>query len=216
MSESPANSPAPRRGGLQLSRRSWLIVVAAFAAGLLLFLLLWLDHRNDNDFYRADAPVAGPSGQVFEPLPVPMPAGEAGNAPTQDEGDRAPGTVGIDETRPVAPPQPRAPAAPPSAPMAPAAPAQATSDPVLQGKPSAPYPIAALRNGESGTVMLRVTVGADGVPYGIAVARSSGSRTLDRAAMGAVKSWRFSPAMRGGQPVPATVQIPVAYNLGER
>ena len=59
-------------------------------------------------------------------------------------------------------------------------------------------------------------VGPDGVPYGIAVARGSGSRVLDRAAMSAVKSWRFKPAMRGGQPVPATVQIPVAYNLGDR
>ena len=216
MSESPANTPAPRRVGLRLSRRSWLIVAVAFAAGLLLFLLLWLDHRNDDDFYRADAPVAGPSGQVFEPLPVPMPADEAGNAPASDE-DRAPGTVGIDETRPATPPPaPRAPAASPSAPTAPVASAQANSDPVLQGKPAAPYPIAALRNGESGTVMLRVTVGPDGVPYGIAVARSSGSRILDRAAMGAVKSWRFNPAMRNGQPVPATVQIPVSYNLGDR
>ena len=84
------------------------------------------------------------------------------------------------------------------------------------GRPSAPYPVAALRNGESGTVMLRITVGPDGVPSGIALARSSGSRTLDRAAMGAVKSWRFTPAMRNGQPVSATVQVPVAYNLGER
>lgn len=217
MPETPANPPAPRRAGPRLSRRTGMIVAVAFAAGLLLFLLLWLDHRDDNDFYRADAPVAGPSGQVFEPLPVPMPADETGNAPARDDGDRAPGTVGIDESRPTAPPlPPRAPAAPPSPPVAPAASAQATSDPVLQGKPSAPYPIAALRNGESGTVMLRVTVGADGVPYGIAVARSSGSRTLDRAAMGAVKSWRFSPGMRDGQPVPATVQIPVSYNLGDR
>ena len=209
MSETPSNSPPPR---LRLSRRNWLIIAAAFAIGLLLFLLLWAGHRDDNDFYRADAPVAGPSGQVFEPLPVPMPADEAGNAPASDDEDRAPGMVGIDETRPATP----APVAPPSAPTTPIAPAQANSDPVLQGKPAAPYPVAALRNGESGTVMLRVTVGADGVPYGIAVARSSGSRTLDRAAMGAVKSWRFNPAMRNGQPVPASVQIPVSYNLGDR
>ncbi|GAA5008474.1 energy transducer TonB [Pseudoluteimonas lycopersici] len=216
MSETPSNSPPPR-AGLRLSRRNLLIIAAAFGIGLLLFLLLWAGHRNDNDFYRADAPVAGPSGQVFEPLPVPMPADEAGNAPASDDEDRAPGMVGIDETRPATPaPAPRAPVAPPSAPTTPIAPAQANSDPVLQGKPAAPYPVAALRNGESGTVMLRVTVGADGVPYGIAVARSSGSRTLDRAAMGAVKSWRFNPAMHNGQPVPASVQIPVSYNLGDR
>ena len=62
MPETPANAPAPRRPGLRLSRRNWLIVAVAFAAGLLLFLLLWLDHRDQNDFFRADAPVSGASG----------------------------------------------------------------------------------------------------------------------------------------------------------
>lgn len=212
MPETPANSPAPSR----LSRRSWIIAAAAFAIGLLLFLLLWAGHRDENDFFRADAPVSGPTGQVFEPLPVPMPADEAANAPA-DEGDRAPGMVGIDETRPTpAAPPSVSPPPPPSAPPAPPAPTAATTDPVPIGKPSAPYPVDALRDGESGTVMLRVTIGADGVPYGIALARSSGSRSLDRAAMGAVRSWRFQPAMRNGQAVPASVQIPVSYNLGER
>jgi outer membrane biosynthesis protein TonB len=31
-----------------------------------------------------------------------------------------------------------------------------------------------------------------------------------------VRTWRFKPAMRGGQPVATTVQIPVSYNLGDR
>ena len=212
MAEIPANPPAPSRMGLRRSRRNWLIVATAFAIGLLLFLLLWLDHRSDDEFYRAAAPVAGPGGQVFEPLPVPMQAGEEA---TSTQGDRASGTVGIDETRPAAPPPPaRAPAPPPT--PAPAPVQVATSDPELLGKPSAPYPIRALRDRESGTVMLRVTVAPDGTPSEIGLARSSGSRLLDRAAMGAVKSWRFSPAMRNGQPVAATVQIPVAYKLDER
>ena len=217
MPETPANAPDPRRVGLQFSRRNWLIVAAAFGIGLLLFLLLWLDHRNHDDFYRADAPVSGPSGQVFEPLPVPMPADADSGASTPGQGESAPGMVGIDETRPATPP------APPTAPDAsmpvaasPAAPRQSLSQPRLLGKPSAPYPPQAYRDGESGTVMLRVTIGPDGVPGGIALAHSSGSRALDRAAMGAVRSWRFTPAMRDGQPVAATVQIPVAYNLDER
>ena len=82
--------------------------------------------------------------------------------------------------------------------------------------PKPAYPREALRDGLQGTVMLRVVVGADGVPGDVDVARSSGSRILDRAAMGAVKSWRFKPAMRNGQAEAATVQIPVAYNLDER
>jgi protein TonB len=217
MSETPSNSPVPR-AGLRLSRRNWIVIAAAFGIGLLLFLLLWAGHRNDNDFYRANGPAQGPSGQVFEPLPVPMPADEAGNAPAADDEDRAPGMVGIDETRPAAPP-PTAPVAP--APATPATPPEsgpglADSVPMPIGKPSAPYPVEALRNGDTGTVLLRVTVGPDGVPSGIALAKSSRSRALDRAAMSAVRSWRFRPAMSNGQPVAATVQIPVSYNLGDR
>jgi protein TonB len=213
MPETPASPPAPR-AGLRLSRRSWTMIAIAFGIGLLLFLLLWAGGRNDNDFYRANGPAEGPAGQVFEPLPVPMPADEAANAPPDDE-DHAPGMVGIDETRPAVP-APAAPAAPSPAPAAPSAPSMANSDPVPIGKPSAPYPVDALRNGESGTVVLRITVGPDGVPYGIELAQSSHSRSLDRAAMSAVRNWRFKPAMRNGQPAPATVQIPVSYNLGDR
>jgi len=217
MSETPSNSPPPS-AKLRLSRRNWIVVAAAFGIGLLLFLLLWAGHRDDNDFYRANGPAGGPGGQVFEPLPVPMPADEAGNAtPASDAEDRAPGMVGIDETRPAPPPAAHVTPAPaPAAPVAPSAPVQATSDPVPIGKPSAPYPVEALRNGESGTVLLRVTVGPDGVPNAIALAKSSRSRTLDRAAMSAVRRWRFHPAMSNGQPVSATVQIPVSYNLGDR
>lgn len=216
MPETPAIPPSPApRAGLRLSRRNWAIIAAAFAIGLLLFLWLWASRRGDNDFYRADAPVAGPEGQVFEPLPVPMPGDEAGNAtPGRDES--APGMVGIDQTRPAPPPAAPAPLPPTAAPAAPVANSQANSDPVPIGKPSAPYPVEALRNGEQGTVLLSITVGADGVPYGIALARSSRSRSLDRAAMSAVRSWRFRPAMRNGQAVPATVQIPVSYRLGDR
>lgn len=218
MSETPSNSPV-QRAWPRLSRRNWVVIAAAFGIGLLLFLLLWARHRNDNDFFRADAPVASPTGQVFEPLPVPMASGEADNAPaSEEEEDRAPGMVGIDESRPNPPPAgpAGAPSPPPVAPVAPPAPMQATSNPVPIGKPSAPYPVEALRNGDSGTVLLRVTIGPDGVPYGIALAKSSRSRALDRAAMSAVRTWRFKPAMRNGQPVSATVQIPVSYNLGDR
>lgn len=216
MSETPANPPAARAKP-RFSRRNWIMVAIAFGVGLLLFLLLWLGHRNANDFYRASGPAQGAAGQVFEPLPVPMPADEAVDTPAADEEDRAPGTVGIDETRPApAAPPVAAPLPPPVAPTAPTAAMEATTDPVPLGRPAAPYPADALRNGESGTVLLRVTVGTDGVPYGIALARSSRSRSLDRAAMAAVRTWRFRPATSNGQPVPATVQIPVSYSLGDR
>ena len=45
--------------------------------------------------------------------------------------------------------------------------------------------------------------------------RASGSRDLDRAAMQAVRRWRFEPAMAGGQPTVGQVIVPIDFNLGD-
>ena len=84
-------------------------------------------------------------------------------------------------------------------------------DPTPLSAPAPRYPVDALRNGESGTVLLHVEVGADGVPTDVQVAKSSHSRSLDRAASEAVRQWRFHPAQRNGQPVAGSVQVPVAF-----
>ncbi|MGO4781674.1 energy transducer TonB [Lysobacter sp. 2RAB21] len=44
------------------------------------------------------------------------------------------------------------------------------------------------------------------------VAETSGSRMLDRAAVNAVRSWRFRPAMRGGWPAADVVMVPITFN----
>ncbi len=75
------------------------------------------------------------------------------------------------------------------------------------------YPRDALRRGEHGIVLLRVQVGADGVPKQIGIARSSGSSQLDRAAIEALRQWRFRPMQVDGVDVPATGLVPVAFNL---
>jgi len=71
------------------------------------------------------------------------------------------------------------------------------SSKVLFAKPPA-YPIDARRSHEQGTVKLLVLVGTDGTVKDIKVAGSSGSDRLDRAALNAVKRWRWSPTMSGG------------------
>jgi len=86
------------------------------------------------------------------------------------------------------------------------------SPPVPVSSPAPAYPRAALRRGESGEALLRVHVGTDGVPFAVDLVRSSGSRLLDRAATDAVRRWRFNPAMSGGRPVAAPVQVPIAFN----
>ncbi|MGO4780502.1 energy transducer TonB, partial [Lysobacter sp. 2RAB21] len=83
--------------------------------------------------------------------------------------------------------------------------------PIASRSPEPRYPVTALRRGEGGTVVLRVNVGADGVPDDIAVARRSGSRDLDRAAMLAMRDWRFKPATRNGREVASVVEQPVEF-----
>ena len=75
------------------------------------------------------------------------------------------------------------------------------------------YPGAALRGREEGTVMVEVAVGTDGAPTDVSIARRSGSRELDRAALQAVRGWTFEPAIRNGEAVASTVQVPVDFRL---
>jgi protein TonB len=63
-------------------------------------------------------------------------------------------------------------------------------------------------------VRVRVTVATDGSVDRMELAESSGNRHLDRAAMEAVRRWRFQPAVRGGQAVAADVVVPIVFNPG--
>lgn len=82
---------------------------------------------------------------------------------------------------------------------------------LLAGNPSPQYPAAALRAGIGGTVMVRAELDANGQPVDVDVIRRSGNRDLDRAAVQAVRKWRFEPAMRNGRGVASTVQVPVDF-----
>lgn len=75
------------------------------------------------------------------------------------------------------------------------------------------YPIAARRNGEQGTVTLRVLVDREGLPASVAIEKTSGFAPLDNAAREAVRAWRFVPARRGSQAVEAWVLVPVVFRL---
>lgn len=75
------------------------------------------------------------------------------------------------------------------------------------------YPPSALRRGEQGNVMLRVDVSAAGMPTDVDLAQSSGYRSLDTAALAAVRQWRFNPATQAGTPVAAIAKVPVQFRL---
>jgi len=60
------------------------------------------------------------------------------------------------------------------------------------------YPVRAARNGDTGTVTLALLVGTDGRVQDARIQSSSGSRDLDRAAINALSTCTFQPAMHGG------------------
>ena len=63
------------------------------------------------------------------------------------------------------------------------------------------YPPEAAQRGEQGTVVLRVTIGADGSVRRVDIARSSGWAILDRTARDRIATWHFHPATRDGKSV---------------
>ncbi|WP_018868059.1 energy transducer TonB [Thioalkalivibrio sp. ALJ10] len=79
--------------------------------------------------------------------------------------------------------------------------------------PPPDYPRISQRRREEGTVMLRVTVSAEGEPVRWEVEESSGYDRLDEAALSAVERWRFEPARRGGRAVEAEVVVPMEFQL---
>lgn len=80
--------------------------------------------------------------------------------------------------------------------------------------PPPTYPRAAQTGRREGQVMLRVTVGTDGLPTAVEIERSSGHRDLDAAARAQVlKHWRFRPAMKDGQAIPAIGMVPINFQL---
>ena len=84
---------------------------------------------------------------------------------------------------------------------------------IALGNRSPAYPYAARRIGVEGRVVIGVAVGRDGFVANAAIAESSGHRLLDRAALEAVRDWRFIPAKRAGQPVASTIAVPIVFRL---
>lgn len=205
----------------RLPRHALRILGIAFGLGVLLAIIVIVAGR-DEGFYRPP-PEQETATTQEDGLPTPLAAGEDGAS-------------GMEEPRPVdedeqptlveTPPLPPAVAETPVAPVAtaPAAtPSQVPSrvglapgdTPVpLPGQSPPPvYPPAPLRSGIGGTVMVRAEVDAHGTPVRVSVESSSRNRDLDRAAQEAVRKWRFQPAQRDGQPVAASIVIPVDFKL---
>jgi protein TonB len=79
--------------------------------------------------------------------------------------------------------------------------------------PEPEYPFQSRRLREQGLVKLRVHVTAEGRADEVTLHLSSGYDRLDRAALDAVRRWRFRPARRAGTPVAGWVVVPVRFEL---
>lgn len=75
------------------------------------------------------------------------------------------------------------------------------------------YPRLAVRRGYEGTVLLRVHILHDGRVEAVEIEEGSGHQILDRAARKAVRTWRFTPARRGGRSVASWALVPITFKL---
>ena len=82
----------------------------------------------------------------------------------------------------------------------------------LKNKPPL-YPMIARRRGHEGTTVLKVEVLSSGVCGQIEIMKSSGHSMLDKAALKAVKRWKFKPARRGNMSVTFWAEIPIKFDL---
>ena len=75
------------------------------------------------------------------------------------------------------------------------------------------YPRWAVRQGWEGEVVLAIEILENGKVGAAVVMQSAGYAILDKAALNAVKGWKFQPATLNGKAFRACVQIPVNFQL---
>jgi protein TonB len=164
-----------------------------------------------------DPPRAAPSEPV--PVPAPTPAASPSRSVLGPSVAAVPDADASTFTLPATPtPPPAARPAPPSAgpPAVAAVPPGSVSQRAIprggyQYRPT--YPASARNLGIQGTTLLHVLVADDGRVAEVVVKQSAGHADLDRAAIDAVRRWRFEPARRGTEPVEMWVQLPFEFKL---
>ncbi|EPY01825.1 energy transducer TonB [Magnetospirillum fulvum] len=158
---------------------------------------------------------------VSRPVPAPVPAPSAApvsaaptaeaTSATGESGSGGPGPSGPGEGKASAS-EGGAPAGDPNAHGSGGRSDDRQAEPLDAPPPS--YPLSARRRGLEGRVQLRIAIDANGRVETVDVAASSGSETLDDAAVEAVRRWRFRPERRGGETRAATIVVPIRFQLG--
>ena len=152
----------------------------------------------------ASAPAAGAAPQSQAPAQAQPAAQREARQPAEGQSD--PDAPAQRQARQPAP-EP-APAAPAPAPAS-AAPKPAPLTLRAISTPSPAYPTNALREGRSGEVVVEFTVNPDGSVSNPRVVRADPPRTFDRAALNAVRRWRFQPVAE-----PTTTRRTIGFKPG--
>ncbi len=85
----------------------------------------------------------------------------------------------------------------------------------VSNNPKPKYPYIARRRGLEGELILNVEVLPSGYSGEINIYKSSGHRILDKAAVTAVKKWKFISAKNNGININSTIEIPVRFVLND-
>lgn len=87
--------------------------------------------------------------------------------------------------------------------------------PVMDAKSCEPpkYPKAALMNEETGTVTLGFLIAVDGKVVESKVEKSSGSKSLDKAALNALSLCKFKPGTKDGKPDQLWARVDFVWKL---
>jgi TonB family protein len=78
--------------------------------------------------------------------------------------------------------------------------------------PNPEYPKKESKARHRGVVVLELVVDADGLPRDIRVSQPLSS-DFDKAAINAVKTWRFTPASQDSKPIATKIKVEVSFSL---
>jgi TonB family protein len=77
------------------------------------------------------------------------------------------------------------------------------------------YPSAARRDGIEGSVDLDVTVSAQGTVKEVSVAHAEPADVFDKAALAAVRKWKYDPRFVDGLPAEAQLKVHLDFKPGQ-
>lgn len=162
----------------------------------------------------AEAMPPPPVVQPKEKPPVELPKLATVPAPTAPVVQASAPVIAAPSVNPIVAAPTPVPVPPPPAAPAPQGPVQ-VSDLDARAVTIVPpkYPLESRRRREQGTVILAITLDTEGKVATVTLSKSSGFDRLDKAALDAVRRWRWSPTIRGGEAVAVRGIVEIPFEL---